>query len=138
MGANLFDADISGQLLDAFEGAGAAFPMTLIKRTKGTRTVGDPGGGTNPTPTSYTCKGFESEHASALIGDGDGTSISGSQGQRTRVANRTVAIFGDSIASGTVAPAANDELQLQDGTKLAIYKVTRDPDRALYLCKCRG
>lgn len=98
---------------------------TLIKVTPGTRTVGNPAGGTNPTTTSYAAKGFVSSKLTRRVG-----------GTLVEANDRVVVLFGASIASGQV-PTTKDKITIEGKTQ-AIIDLDRDPASATYTCLCRG
>lgn len=106
----------------------SVLPATLTKTTPGTRTGGQLTGGTNPTTTSYPCRGFlDSQEIEAKQG---GLEVSG----------RLVAVLiGDSIAGGTVTPEPGDRI-LIEGVQYFIPddgRIDRDPDKATYTCDVR-
>lgn len=122
MGNNLFNANISGlvnSIISPF-----VLDAVLIKRTPGTRTPGSITGGTNPTETSYTAKGFVDFYDDDLI---DETNV--------KTGDRKVTLIGDSIADLSI-PENNDKVTIE-GQTWTIVKVNRDPDAATYDCQSR-
>lgn len=102
----------------------AVLPATLTKVTPGTRTAGQLTGGTNPTTTSYACRGFidsKNRH------DRDGELIDNG--------TETILLIGDSISGGTVAPTVGDRVTIE-GTLYVIQTVGRDPAGATYSLQC--
>lgn len=117
----LFGVDISG-LIHKYVSPGV-LDATLTKLVPGTRTPGDLASGTNPTPTSYACRGFVSSqdvrpHPESLISDG----------------SVKIVLIGDSIASGAV-PELNDRVTIE-GSTYQIDKLDRDPAAATYTLTC--
>lgn len=101
---------------------------TLTARTPGTRTVGNPGGGTNPTSTTYTFKGFASKYVQ-------------SSRDLVRVADFTVLVLGATLKPRGRPPRPGDKIQLtgdpQLGSRVATIieqGVDRDPAGATYTC----
>lgn len=102
---------------------------TLTVKTPGTRTVGNPGGGTNPTSASFSFKGFAStfkKSASGLVRD----------------ATHTILVLAGSMAAGTV-PRPTDTIVMAiggdpelAGKTLVIVDegVERDPASATWTC----
>lgn len=121
MGKNLFGANISGAIRNAFRGQ--LLTATLRKFTQTTRTTGAVDGGTNPKPTDYTCEGFIDSQArmdqnGAVVEDGV----------------VTIVLIGDSISNGAVAPAIGDHVVIE-GSTYALGEdsaIDRDPDAATY------
>ncbi len=100
--------------------------MTLTKSTPGTRTVGAVSAGTNPTTTSYACKGFEETKQAGQLPE-------------TLVVKHdlVISLLGASIASGAV-PVPGDRITSLGVTYTIIPEgVGRDPVGALYVCTCR-
>jgi len=99
------------------------YDATLIQVTPGTRSSGSLTGGTNPTSSSYSCKGYISEFNNTqlrqtLIQDGD----------------RMVVILADSIS---VVPKPGDKITIQSDTyTIREGGVKRDPASAIYSLHC--
>ena len=120
MGNPLFGVDISG-LINTHIGPGVN-DATLIAVTPGTRTVGQLTGGTNPTTTSYACKGF--------IDELDKTRL---EATLVDIADALVQLVGDSIGA---VPAQGDRITIL-GTTYNILSVMTDPAQAMYACICK-
>lgn len=112
--AAIIDSAMSGGLLDA----------TLHQTTPGTRTPGDPTGGTNPTTVDAACKGMVDDYADGEI---DGTLV--------LVGDRKVLLIGNSIA-GLLVPQPQDGVTIE-GERYTVIRVKRDPAAATYLCQGR-
>lgn len=124
MGNRLFRNDIAGKINRAM--AKLMLPATLVKSVPGTRTAGSLTGGTNPTATSYACRGFIDSYTDGQV---DGTVV--------RSGDRMVSLFGDSIERGAVVPEAGDRIEIE-GSTFTVVGVKRDPDKALYTCQVRN
>ncbi len=125
---NKINAELGKHVLDA----------TLIKITAGTRTPDAQSAGTNPTSTSYTCKGWVASFESTQI---DGIMV--------KSEDRMVALLGGSLADG-IAPEVNDKITIEDPPETGItvtfrivgggkdgLGVKRDPVGAVYKCHAR-
>ena len=123
MGNKLFGVDISG-LVNQNIGPGV-LDATLTKVVRGSRTAGQLTGGTNPTTTTYACKGF--------VDTIDHTRMGETLVEDTDV---MVTLIGDSIASGAV-PRAGDRVTIL-ATEYNIIQVTTDPALAVYNCVGRA
>ena len=121
--ANPLKGGIAKQVYKAMKKAKMTLPATLIKVTPGTRTPTNLSGGTNPTETSYTARGFI---------DYEDDDIDGTIVQR---GDRIVSLFGASMTSG-IFPANGDKVTM-DGATYRIIHVRRDPAAALYECQAR-
>jgi hypothetical protein len=120
MGNNLFGADISKLIKDNI-GPGV-LDATLVKLTPGTRTAGQLSGGTNPTSTSYACKGFiDSQNRKDIAGT------------LVEAGDVIIVLLGDTISSGAVAPDQSDKITIESATHV-IKAIDRDPDAATYTC----
>jgi len=104
--------------------AGMTKAATLIKTTSGVRTVGQLSAGTNPTTTSYACKGLVKTTSKDKIG-----------GTLVEKTDRVVMLFGQSL--GDVVPATKDRLTI-DGATQSIVGIDTDPAGAVHTCLCRG
>ncbi len=124
MGNPLFGVNISKIIADVV-GPGV-LAATLIKVTPGTRTAGQLTGGTNPTETSYSCRGFIDSKAKR-----------NAKGSLTEDGTEKVVLIGDTISGGTVAPAVNDKVTIE-GSTYYIEHVDRDPAAATYTLKARA
>lgn len=124
MGIRLSGIDVSGIIKKAI-GDGVltdptAHDAILIHFTIGTRT-GNLTGGTNPTSTNHTCKGFIDsknlkEFKGTLVEDGDVFII----------------LIGDSISPAQV-PDVSDQITIESKT-YRIRVLDRDPAAATYTC----
>lgn len=126
MGNKLFGVDISGLIKSAI-GPGV-LDATLTKSTPGARTPGSLTGGTNPTTTSYTCKGFLDTQAVQFL---DGTAV--------REGTKVCVLIGDTIDNGNVAPAPGDRITIEGITYVIPEggNIDRDPAAATYTCEVR-
>ena len=128
--AKLFGIDIPKIVAQSLPGMLAG---TLTKVTVGTRSVANPGGGTQPTTAAHAFKGFASTYkqkANALVLD----------------AEHTVLIIADTCKSGGVAvePKPQDKIAMtgdpQLGSKVLYIVdngVERDPASATWTCHCK-
>lgn len=125
MGIPLFGQNISG-LIKKYIAPGV-IDATLVKVTPGTRTPGALTAGTNPTDTSYPCRGFI-----------DSQAVRFKDGTTTKAGRKVVVLIGDTIDSGSgVAPTPGDRIIIE-GTTYVIPedgKVDRDPAAATYTCE---
>lgn len=116
----LFGIDLAQELADAMPAGDDGVPAaTLTVRTPGTRDSNEPSAGTNPTSTSYECRGWISKYA----GQVEGTMVK-------RTASEVV-LLGKSIGGGTVTPAPGHRVSI-DGTAYQIVGVATDPAGATY------
>lgn len=119
MGNILFGLDIAKIVNAEIQKAGGVLDGTLTKTTPGTRTPGDLTGGTNPTTTTHSFKGFMETTEERREGMLEATILT------------KVSILGDSLSPSTV-PEVNDEVEIE-GSSFILYKlVNRDPAAALY------
>jgi hypothetical protein len=122
MGIPLFGVDISGLIRDNI-GPGV-LDATLVKFTPATRTPGQLSGGTQPTSTSYPCKGFIDAQVNRTR---DGTLVNDG--------TKKIILIGDTISSGAVAPAQTDQITIEGSTYVVKF-FDRDPAAATYTCVC--
>lgn len=121
---DIFGEDIAGKLYQGLRDK--VFDIILTKIEPGTRTPGSLTGGTNPTETDHTVKGFVDEYQDKHI---DGTLI--------KRGDRKVIILGGSLPSGTV-PEPSDQLTAEGETRTIVENgVKRDPAGATYICQVR-
>ncbi len=123
MGIKLAGIDVSGIIKKEIGDKVLTAPehsIVLNSIVPGTRT-GNLTGGTNPTSTPHTCKGF--------IDSQDRKSVNGTLVENGSV---IVAIIGDSIADSAV-PQVGDTIDIEGGT-YRIKAIDRDPAAALYTC----
>lgn len=130
---SLFGLNIAREVNAALRSAGGVLDATLIKVTAGTRTAGNLANGTNPTETSYACKGFMETATNVSLGT-FGEATAGDLNVQER---QTVSLLGDSIEGGTIAPVAGDRVTIE-GATYSIQAVTRDPAGAVYECAVAG
>lgn len=97
---------IAGILGTALPAAGVTESATLIRSVAGTRTPGALSSGTNPTTTSYACKGFVSTERKDKIGE-----------TLVESTDRVVCILGASLP---VRPSANDRVTIDGKTQPVI------------------
>lgn len=127
MGIKLYGIDVSGIVKKEIGDkvlTDAAHAAVLKHFTVGTRT-GNLTGGTNPTSTNHTCKGFiDSKKLKSFKG--------------TLVANGHVFIvlIGDSI-SPAVVPVEEDQITIESKA-YRIKVLDRDPAAAMYTCMCKA
>jgi len=125
MGNPLFGVDISG-LIKQYVAPGV-LAATLVRVIPGTRTPGSLSAGTNPTTTSYPCRGFID---SQRVRFADGTLVKNGR--------KIVVLIGDTIDNGSgVAPAPGDRIIIE-GTTYVIPEggtIDRDPAAATYTCE---
>lgn len=104
--------------------------VTLIRIVPGTRTVGAQSNGTNPTSTSYPCKGFQK-------GFKDGQLSS----TLIKVNDRSIRIVGGTLPDGVI-PEPGDKVTIDGDTYRIIggddgLGVSFDPDKAMFRCHGR-
>jgi hypothetical protein len=110
---------IASILGNALPSAGVTESATLTRSTPGTRTPGALAEGTNPTTTSYSCKGFVSSESFESI---DGTIV--------ERGDKVVCLIG----LGAVKPKATDTITIDSQT----LKVTAvEGTVAIWTCLCR-
>lgn len=97
---------------------------TLIVVTQGTRTEGQLTGGTNPTETPYSCKGFVESYAAFLTSD------------LTAGVDHRVTLLAGTLAAG-IEPKQNDKVTIE-GRTYWVERVGRDPAAATFLLYARG
>lgn len=97
---------------------------TLIVVTPGTRTVGLPSSGTNPTTASHACKGFVSSFDARRI-----------NGTLVKADDRMISLFATTLASGVV-PKTGDRVTIE-GVTFHVVSVARDPASVMYQCHGR-
>lgn len=120
MGIPLFGVDVSGIVRDVI---GPGVPAcTLIKVTIGSRTLGEPTAGTNPTEVSYSGRGFVDYQRKRWL---DGTLLADG--------HLVALLFGDTFGA---APALGDKVTLESVT-YRIEKLDRDPAAATYTVEIR-
>ena len=122
MGNPLFGIDISGLIKDNV--APGVLEVTLTKFAPGTRTPGQLTGGTNPTSTTYACRGFIDSQSRTYL-----------KGSRTQTSSVVVVLIGDTISGGSVAPSDGDLVTIE-GTTYVINDIDRDPAAATYTLMC--
>lgn len=137
MGTNIFGVygvDL-GREINKYLGP-AVLPATLIKVTPGTRTPGQLTGGTNPTTTSYACRGFIDMQGARTRQDSLASRSQAGSGL-TLGGTKVAVLIGDSIANGTVVPEPLDKIVLEGVTYIIPEggKVDRDPAAATYTCE---
>lgn len=123
MGNKLFGKDIAG-VINAKLGP-LLLPLSLVKVVSGARNAAEPSAGSNPTQTSYPCRGIldsyrDSQYDETIIKRGD----------------RKALILGDSLPTGVV-PQPSDKV-VAEGRVYNVVGVDRDPDAATYTCQVRG
>ncbi|QNN99839.1 hypothetical protein P67b_00080 [Ruegeria phage Tedan] len=117
----LFGLNIAQIVDESIQAAGGVLTGQLIKPTSGTRTPGNLTGGTNPTDTTYSFRGFTDNQTSGR-----------QNGSLVRVSGETVSILGNSLPAG-IEPEAGDEIVIEGRRYEALEVVERDPAAALYV-----
>lgn len=106
-----------------------AQPATLIKIVPGTRTPGSISAGTNPTSTSFSCRGWievwtDTDVAGTLIEQGD----------------RKITLIASTLAA---TPTTNDQITIVDLDGVSkTFRIEGDvigsgPNGAFYICQAR-
>ena len=123
----LFGLDIAALVDTSIQAAGGVLTGTLVQSTPGTRTPGDPTGGTNPTTTSYSIRGFF-EFTERRRDD----SLVTSRGTR-------LSVLGNSLPEG-IEPGSGDVITLngETGNYTVVRVINRDPAAALYVLEVEG
>ena len=116
---------VARQVARAPQRRGVAGPATLIKVTPGTHTPGSISGGSNPTETPHTARGWIDDFD---LKDIDGTIVV--------AGDRLVNLLGATIQGG-VSPAPSDKVTIGGATYL-IKRTKSDPANALYVCQTHG
>lgn len=124
MTSRLFGIDLAGEINNAL-GSGL-LAATLIKVTAGTRTTGTQAAGTNPTTSSYTCRGFIESYSQYELA-----------GTMVLAQDKKIGLLGASISGGTVFPEGGDRVTIEGATYEIVGVPQRDPAGALYICQCR-
>lgn len=117
--------DIAGIVNDEIGPSMLAATLTVV--TPGTRTVGDLAAGTNPTETTYACRGFVQKVET--VRDAGGL---------VETTIRTVCLLGRSISSGGVVPKAGDKVTIESVEGRIVGVPDRDPAKAVYVCRVSG
>lgn len=114
----LFGLDIAGTVSSAVAAAGGVTPATLIKRTPGTRTSGNPAAGTNATEIRIPCQ--------AIVDGSDAEAV--------------ITLLGASIIyqGARVVPEAGDAIEVRGRTMEIGERPEADPAAATYTCKAAG
>lgn len=127
MGIKLAGIDVSGIIAKEIGDKVLTSPehaATLKHFTIGTRT-GNLTGGTNPTDTDHTCKGFI-----------DSKTLKSFKGTLVEAGHVFIVLIGDSI-SPAVVPVVNDQVTIESKTYW-IKVLDRDPAAATYTCMCKA
>ena len=127
MTQKLFGLDIAKLVSDNIAAAGDVRDCTLTKTTPGTRTGGSLTAGTNPTTSTYACKGFVSTKQVRR----KGTIVPESQAM-------VVSLLGATVSSGSVDPEVNDVATIDDVNWTLNRLVKADPAGALYEFEATG
>jgi hypothetical protein len=119
VGNKLFGTNISKLIKDNI-GPGV-LDATLTVVTPGSRTPGSLTGGTNPTTTDHSCKGFidskeKKRFPETLVEDG----------------SEVIVLIGDTIGA---VPKVGDRITIESKT-YTIKELDRDPAAAVYTCLC--
>lgn len=94
---------------------------TLTLKTRGTRTVGELAGGTNPTATTYACKAFVETTRKFM----DGTLVADGASK--------LSILGGTLP-GSIVPRAG-AVVVHDGITYKVLRVVTDPVGAVHECE---
>jgi hypothetical protein len=121
VGRKLFGIDIAREVYDGIRSAGNVVAMSLVRVTPGTRTTGALTAGTNPSSTTYSCRGFKTSRRRKDPGSTTSDLVS------------VVAILGASLPSG-VEPRPNDKVVFEGATYI-VNRVRTDPADALWECE---
>lgn len=128
MGIKLAGIDVSGiikkEIGDKVLTDPTAHDATLKHFTVGTRT-GNLTGGTNPTSTNHTCKGFI-----------DSKNLKSFKGTLVSDGHVFIVLIGDSISPAQV-PVEEDQITIESKTYW-IKVLDRDPAAATYTCMCKA
>lgn len=119
----IFGVDLAKIIGDAI-GPGV-LAATLIKKTPGTRTSLSQSAGTNPTSTSYSCRGFVESYSHRELSLG-----------LAKEQDKKVTLLGATISGGTVYPVPGDQVTIE-GATYDVVAVARDPAGAVYECRSR-
>lgn len=122
MGNPLFGVDIAKLIADAI-GPGV-LDATLSRVVPGSRGA-NLTGGTNPTTTSYACKGFIDSKMREAI---DGTLV--------KDGDVTIVLIGGTISGGTVSPQTSDTVTIE-GSTYVVSALDRDPAGATFTLLCQ-
>lgn len=120
---SLFGVPIASIIANAV-GPGV-LPATLVKKAAGTRTTGALSAGTNPTSTSYACRGFIDDYSAFAVSAG-----------MVQMQDKRITLLGATISNGTVAPAPGDDVTIE-GATYAVVRVKRDPAGATFELQSR-
>lgn len=127
MGIKLYGIDVSGIIKKEVGDkvlTDPAHAASLRHFTVGTRT-GNLTGGTEPTHTDHTCKGFI-----------DTKNLKSFKGTLVTDGHVFIVLIGDSIAPAVV-PVVEDQITIESKTYW-IKVLDRDPAAATYTCMCKG
>jgi hypothetical protein len=127
MGIRLAGIDVSGIIKKEIGDKVLTSPehdAVLKHFTVGTRT-GNLTGGTNPTDTDHTCKGFI-----------DSKNLKSFKGTLVEAGHVFIVLIGDSISPAEV-PVAEDQITIESKT-YRIKVLDRDPAAATYTCMCKA
>lgn len=105
MGQKILGIDWQADFGEVFGGPDDLVQMTLVRIERGTPTPSDLAAGSNPTSTSYPCRGYEASWSQREM-----ASISLANGDRIKVTDRKIVILGSSLGGGAVVPQAGDRM----------------------------
>lgn len=129
MGIKLAGIDVSGIIKSELGDkvlTDSQHVATLHERVAGVRNPANLGGGTQPTYTNHTCKGFI-----------DSKNIDKLKGTLVEDGDILVVLLGDTINSGNTAPTTKDQVTIE-GKRYAIKELDRDPAAATYVLLCKS
>ncbi len=115
--AKLFGIDIAATVAKGISDAGGVRPGILTRVTPGARTAGSLTGGTNPTETTFSFRGFVETKERRRSGQVGASTMS------------VVTILGDTV---TVVPDVNDRVAVDGVNYTLLELLSRDPAEAVY------
>ncbi len=122
---NFFGIDIAGLVNSSIAGAGGVRPGTLTKTVPGSRTVGDPTAGTNPTTTSHSFSGFAETREARRPGQVGASSMA------------VVTVLGASVSPAAV-PEVNDTATIDGVVYVLVELLSGDPAGATFEFRARA
>lgn len=122
--AKLFGIDIARTVDASIRSAGGVLNGTLTRSTPGTRDPDRLAGGTNPTPTIYSFRGFIETAGERRPGGLEPTS------------NAVVSVLGASVTPAAT-PTTGDRVTIEGETYELVELIDRDPAAALYRFKAQ-
>lgn len=117
--AKIFGIDVAKLVDKSIQGAGGVLTGSLVKYEAGARTAGSLTGGTNPSSSTHSFRGFLETKGERRPG---GTAPS---------SNAVVSVLGASVNPAAV-PEVNDVVTIEGKTLTLLELLDRDPASALY------